>query len=410
MGVCLFMHVYVHLCPLQAWAALPMRTTNEAALAGRESLGRATLSTRLIFLVSGIGMSAWAPMVPYAKSRLGLDDAQLGLILLVFGGGSMASMPFVGWLSHRFGNRRVIVASGLLLCLALPVLALAPSAVVLTAALAYFGVMLGVVDVAMNAHAVEVERLDGRVLMSGFHGLFSVGGLTGAALMSALLATGLPLAWCATAVAALLAALVLFLRGGLLPHGGEANEGHAAFGVPRGLVLLLGLLCFVSFMAEGSMLDWSAVFLRDFRGFAPSSAGIGYACFSIAMALGRLTGDRLVQRIGSVGTVRAGAALAAAGFALVAAVPWAPASLLGFVLIGLGASNIVPVMFSAAGRLPGTSPAVALATVTMLGYVGLLSGPALIGFLSKISSLPMAMAAVAALLLMVSASARIVRR
>lgn len=387
-----------------------MRATSEAALAGRESLGRATLSTRLIFLVSGIGMSAWAPMVPYAKSRLGLDDAQLGLILLVFGGGSMASMPFVGWLSHRFGNRRVIVASGLLLCLALPVLALAPNAVALTAALAYFGVMLGVVDVAMNAHAVDVERLDGRVLMSGFHGLFSVGGLTGSALMSALLATGLPLAWCAAGVAGLLAALVLYLRAGLLPHAGEGDPGHASFGVPRGLVLLLGLLCFVSFMAEGSMLDWSAVFLRDFRGFAASSAGVGYACFSIAMALGRLTGDRLVQRIGTVWTVRAGAALAATGFALVACVPWAPASLLGFVLIGLGASNIVPVMFSAAGRLPGTSPAVALATVTMLGYVGLLSGPALIGFLSKISSLPTAMAAVAGLLLLVSASARIVRR
>ena len=387
-----------------------MKAMSEAALIGRESLGRATLSTRLIFLVSGIGMSAWAPMVPYAKLRLGLDDAQLGLILLVFGGGSMASMPFVGWLSHRFGNRRVIVASGLLLCLALPVLALAPNAAALTAALAYFGVMLGVVDVAMNAHAVDVERLDGRVLMSGFHGLFSVGGLTGSALMSALLATGLPLAWCATGVAALLAALVLYLRGGLLPHAGEADEGHAAFGVPRGLVLLLGLLCFVSFMAEGSMLDWSAVFLRDFRGFAPSSAGVGYACFSIAMALGRLTGDRLVQRIGTVWAVRAGAALAATGFALVAGVPWAPVSLLGFVLIGLGASNIVPVMFSAAGRLPGTSPAVALATVTMLGYVGLLSGPALIGFLSKVSSLPAAMGAVAGLLLLVSASARIVRR
>ena len=386
-----------------------MRTTNEGALAGRESLGRATLSTRLIFLVSGIGMSAWAPMVPYAKSRLGLDDAQLGLILLVFGGGSMASMPFVGWLTHRFGNRRVIVASGLLLCLALPALALAPSALLLTAALAYFGVMLGVVDVAMNAHAVEVEKLDGRVLMSGFHGLFSVGGLTGAALMSALLAIGLPLAWSAAVLAGLLAVLVLFLRGGLLAGASEA-EGHAAFGIPRGLVLLLGLLCFVSFMAEGSMLDWSAVFLRDFRGFAASSAGIGYACFSIAMALGRLTGDRLVQRVGTVWTVRAGAALAAAGFALVSSVPWAPLSLLGFVLIGLGASNIVPVMFSAAGRLPGTSPAVALATVTMLGYVGLLSGPALIGFLSKITSLPLAMAAVAVLLAVVSASARIVRR
>jgi len=376
----------------------------------RDRLGAATRSTRLIFLVSGIGMAAWAPMVPYAKARLGLDDAQLGLLLLAFGGGSMASMPFVGWLSHRFGNRRVIVASGWLLCLAPPVLALAPNVAVLTTALLYFGVMLGAVDVAMNAHAVEVERRDGRMLMSGFHGLFSLGGLGGAAGMSALLALGLPLPLAALAVSALLAALVLYLRGGLLPNVDGAAAGHEPFRVPHGVVLLLGLLCFVSFMAEGSMLDWSAVFLRDFRGFAPSAAGIGYACFSVAMALGRLTGDRLIRRIGPVWAVRAGAGLAATGFALAASVPWPMASLAGFVLIGLGASNIVPVMFSAAGRLPGGSPAIAIAAVTMLGYAGLLSGPALIGFISRLASLPLALVVVAGLLLLVAASARIVRR
>lgn len=378
--------------------------------AARDRLAAATRSTRLIFLVSGIGMAAWAPMVPYAKARLVLDDAQLGLLLLAFGGGSMASMPFVGWLSHRFGNRRVIVASGWLLCLALPVLALAPNVAVLAAALLYFGVMLGAVDVAMNAHAVEVERRDGRVLMSGFHGLFSLGGLGGAAGMSALLALGLPLPLAALAVSALLAALVLYLRDGLLPNVDGAAAGHAPFRMPHGVVLLLGLLCFVSFMAEGSMLDWSAVFLRDFRGFAPSTAGIGYACFSVAMALGRLTGDRLIQRIGPVWAVRVGAGLAATGFALAASVPWSGASLAGFVLIGLGASNIVPVMFSTAGRLPGASPAIAIAAVTMLGYAGLLSGPALIGFISRLAGLPLALAVVAGLLLLVAASARIVRR
>src|SRR6185312_3062806 len=212
-------------------------------------------------------------------------------------------------------------------------------------------------------------------------------------------ALGLPLPLAALAVSALRAALVLYLRGGLLPNVDGAAAGHAPFRMPHGAVLLLGLLCFVSFMAEGSMLDWSAVFLRDFRGFAPSAAGIGYACFSVAMALGRLTGDRLIQRIGPVWAVRVGAGLAATGFALAA-----------FVLVGLGASNIVPVMFSAAGRLPGSSPAIAIAAVTMLGYAGLLSGPALIGFISRLASLPLALAVVAGLLLLVAASARIVRR
>lgn len=375
----------------------------------RSGLAPAIRATRLVFLVSGIGMAAWAPMVPYAKARLGLDEAQLGVLLLAFGGGSMASMPLVGWLTHRFGSRRVIGVGGLLLCLALPLLAVAPGAAALAFGLLYFGAALGAVDVAMNAHAVEVERRDGRPLMSGFHGLFSIGGLGGAAGMSLLLALGLPLATAAVAISVLLAIVVASQWPRLLDGAGATAKHAAVFGMPRGVVLLLGLLCFISFLAEGVMLDWSAVFLREFRGFPAASAGIGYAAFSVAMALGRLGGDRIVARHGPVWTVRVGACIAAAGFLLASTLAWPGAALLGFVLVGLGAANIVPVMFGAAGRLPGTSPGVAIATVTTLGYAGLLSGPALIGFLAQASSLAVALAAVAGLLLLTAASARLVR-
>lgn len=374
----------------------------------RDAMAPAIRATRLVFLASGIGMAAWAPMVPYAKARLGLDEASLGLLLLAFGGGSMVSMPLVGFLTHRFGSRRVIGIGGLLLCLALPLLAFAPGAATLALALLYFGAALGAVDVAMNAHAVEVERRDGRPLMSGFHGLFSIGGLSGAAGMSLLLALGVPLTAAAVAIAAVLAGVVVTQWPCLIEHVDDAGE-RAAFGMPRGLVLVLGLLCFISFLAEGSMLDWSAVFLRDFRGFPAASAGIGYAAFSVAMAVGRLGGDWTVARFGPVLTVRLGACTAAAGFLLASMLAWPPAALVGFVLVGLGAANIVPVMFGAAGRLPGTSPGIAIATVTTLGYAGLLSGPALIGFLAQASSLPVALAAVAGLLLLTAASARLVR-
>jgi predicted MFS family arabinose efflux permease len=387
-----------------------MNVLDESTPAERQQLASATSATRLIFLVSGIGMASWAPMVPFVKARLGLDDASLGLVLLAFGGGSMLSMPLVGLLTHRYGNRRVISVAGLLLCVAIPLLAIVPNVPTLAATLLYFGAMLGAVDVAMNAHAVEVERRDGRALMSGFHGLFSIGGLAGAALMSALLALGLPLSVSALAIALLLALIVLSQRGNLLSHVGGAAAQAVKFRLPRRLVLLLGVLCFVSFLAEGSMLDWSAVLLRDFRGFSAASAGIGYACFSVAMASGRLTGDWVIARLGPVWTVRIGAGVAAFGFLLIAMATWGPVSLFGFVLIGLGASNIVPVMFSAAGRLPGQPPAISIATVTTLGYAGLLSGPALIGFLAHASNLPTALAVVAGMLLLVAASARIVRR
>lgn len=380
---------------------------------GGRALQKAALATRLIFLMAGFAMASWAPMVPYAKARLHLDDADLGLVLLAFGGGSMLSMPAIGWLAGRYGNRRVIGAAGLLMCLALPVLALASTLPSLAVGLLYFGAMLGAVDVAMNAHAVDVERLQGRAMMSGFHGLFSVGGLVGAAGMSAMLAGGLSLLSCALLVSLAMAVIVFgqqasLLRGAAATHGAPAPA--FVFRLPRGLLLLVGMLCFVIFLAEGSMLDWSALLLRDFRGTAAASAGIGYACFSVAMAVGRLTGDRLVARLGPVWTVRAGAALAAIGFLIAALLPWEATALLGFVLVGLGAANVVPVMFSAAGRLPASAPAVSIAAVTTLGYAGLLLGPALIGFVAHATNLPAALACVAALLLLVAASARVVRR
>lgn len=391
-----------------------MKTTFEpiAANGGTASLAAARRATGLIFLVSGLAMSTWAPMVPYVKIRLGLDDAQLGAALLAFGGGSMLSMPFVGWLAHRLGNRAVIMSAGLLMCVALPALAHASSVAMLVGTLLYFGVMLGAVDVAMNAYAVEVEHRNGERLMSGFHGLFSVGGLSGAALLSGLLALGLALPVAAMAIAIALALTVLWLRDGLR---GDASSVGVDTGeksrprIPPARAWLLGLMCFVSFMAEGSMLDWSALFLRDVRGMAPASAGLGYACFSVAMAIGRFSGDRLIARHGPVWAVRVGAAVAVLGFLLVACVPLTTATLLGFVLIGLGASNIVPVMFGAAGRLRGAPPAVSIATATTLGYVGLLSGPALIGFVAHVSSLSVAFVAVAALLVLVGLSARMVR-
>lgn len=371
--------------------------------------GAATLATRLIFLVVGIATSSWAPMVPYAQARLGLNDAQLGLVLLAFGGGSVLSMPVVGWLAPRYGNNRVISLAGVLLCFALPMLALAWTPTLLAMALFYFGATIGAVDVAMNAHAVEVEREGTRPLMSGFHGLFSIGGLTGAVAISGMLALGLPLFACAFCVSASLAVIIVSQRTHLLHDTRRLLRERFVFRWPNGLLLLIGALCFISFLAEGAMLDWSALLLRDFHGYSAAFAGIGYACFSVAMAVGRLTGDRVIAWLGPVWTVRLGAVVAASGLLMAALMPWQAVALLGFALIGLGAANIVPVMFSAAGRLPNVAPAVSIAAVTTIGYAGLLLGPASIGFIAHGTSLPTALAVVAGLLLLVCAFAGIVR-
>lgn len=376
----------------------------------RKTLAAACTATRLTFLVAGVAMAAWAPMVPYAKARLALDEATLGLVLLALGGGSAVSMPLVGILAHRWGYRRIIVGASLLAAMVLPLLTWVPGVAGLTATLFGYGFLLGTMDVAMNSHAVEVERRDGRALMSGFHGLFSVGGLLGSAGLSALLSLGLPLAAAATVIALLLALIVMSQRTSLLTAQDNTDSSLTVrLRLPDRLLFLLGLLCFVSFLAEGALLDWSAVFLRDVRAVAPSLAGFGYSCFSVAMAVGRLAGDAVIMRLGPVLTVRAGAALAAAGLLLATLVPTVSAGLFGFALVGLGAANIVPVMFSAAGRLPNRAPSMSLATVTALGYAGMLSGPALIGFVAHASSLALALSLIAVLLLGVSLSAEIVR-
>ena len=362
-------------------------------------------ATRLVFFVAGFGTAAWAPLVPFARARTGIDDAELGLLLLCLGAGSIVTMPLAGALSVRFGCRAVIIAGTILLCLALPLLATLSGVPFLVAALLAFGAGVGSVDVVMNIQAIIVEKASGRAMMSGFHGLFSVGGIAGAAGPTALLAAGAsPLAATLCVIAGIAVAMAIAVPH-LLPYGSRTDG--PAFALPHGIVLLIGLLCFVLFLTEGAVLDWSAVFLASVRGMEKSYAGLGYAAFAAAMTIGRLTGDRIVQRLGGANIILFGGLCAAAGFALTVMVPSVGATLLGYALVGLGCSNIVPVLFSAVGRQTAMAENVAVPAITTLGYAGILAGPASIGFVAHASSLSVAFLILACLLLGVAASGRL---
>ncbi|MGV3615708.1 MAG: MFS transporter [Fimbriimonas sp.] len=365
---------------------------------------REQVATRVAFLVAGITMASWAPLVPVVKARLGLDEGQLGTLLLLLGLGSVIGMPLSGGFAARFGCRRVILVAGVLGCVALPLLAAAGNSSALAAGLLLFGAGLGTIDVVMNIQAVIVERASGRAMMSGFHGLYSVGGIVGAGGMTGLLALGTtPLV--ATVIVAISAVLILFaFRKGLLPYA--TDEESPAFALPRGRVLLIGALCFILFLAEGSVLDWSGVLLNVDRGLDKARSGLGYVAFATTMTIGRLMGDRIVGKLGPSRILVFGGLCAALGFALAALVPVWPVAILGFALVGVGASNVVPVLFSAAGRQKAMPENLAIAAVTTLGYGGILAGPALIGFLARASTLPLALLAVAVLLVVVASCAR----
>ncbi|GAB3930826.1 MFS transporter [Larkinella terrae] len=383
--------------------------------AGRVS--KARTATQLIFLVCGLGMSSWAPMIPLAKDRLALNDANLGLLLLLLGGGSMLMMPVSGWLVGRFGSRIVMAGAGLVMALTLPLLLILPTPAGMAVTLFVFGSSIGTIDVAMNAHGVQVQNLYGRPIMSSLHGLFSVGGLFGSLGLGFLMKLGLNPVYAIVSIAVLMVLITLTQYKNLFPLTIEQQAierfsplsessvaGSQRAGWLHGSVLFLGIMCFAVFLAEGAILDWSAVFLRDTKGIAPEFAGAGYAAFSVAMAVIRLAGDKLVAHLSGKTVVVGGSLIGAAGLGLAVLSPWVAGSMIGFVLLGVGAANIVPVFFSQAGRLPGIPPTTSLPVITTIGYTGLLTGPALLGFIAQHFSLSIAFGFVSLVLILVAVS------
>lgn len=364
-------------------------------------------STRVAFFIAGFSVSAWAPMVPFAKARLGLGDASLGLLLLCLGIGSMLSMPLAGALTVRFGCRRIIVLVSCITCLCLPLLATLTSMPLMVLTLFVFGASMGLLDCVINFQAIIVERASGKTMMSGFHGLFSCGGIAGAAGVSALLSVGV-WPWLTMVIVALLIGVALYKSAAhLLDYGSES--GGPVFAVPQGVVLFIGLLCFTVFLTEGAMLDWSAVFLSAQRGVEASCAGFGYAVFALAMTIGRLGGDPIVRRLGPHKIILFGGLCAATGMAVATLIPHWQVALLGYALVGFGCSNIVPVFYSAVGRQKSMPENVAVPAITTLGYMGILIGPAGIGFVAHLSSLNVAFVILAIMLLGVALSGRFLK-
>ena len=362
------------------------------------------LATRIVFFIAGYVTATWAVLVPYAKANTGVNEATLGSLLLCLGMGALIAMPLTGMLTSRYGCRRVIVTALAIVMLTTPLLAIIPDPRLLAAALLLFGVGVGVTDCAMNIQAIIVERDAPQPVMSGFHGMYSVGGIAGAGGVAGALTWGASPLVAITGTAVLAALLLAAARGGLLAQGGEGD--HPAFALPRGSVLLVGAVCFAMFLSEGAVLDWSAVFLSTVRHADPATAGFGYVAFAVTMTLGRLSGDRIVQALGAFRVVVCGALVAAAGFALAILSASPMAGLAGFALVGAGAANVVPVMFSAAGRQHDMPTHLAVAAVTTMGYAGVLLGPAALGFVAKAASLPMAFGLLVALLLCVAGAAR----
>ncbi|MHA6637098.1 MFS transporter [Stutzerimonas frequens] len=354
-------------------------------------------ATRCGFFMAGFGLSVWAPLVPYVRERIEMTDAVFGLLLLCIGIGSLTWMPISGVLVARWGIRPVQLCSVALLALALAGMALTDSIGWLGLALFCFGGSLGVIDVIMNIQAVLVETAVGRRLMSNFHGMYSLGAITGALVLTGLLSLGLAPEVGSFMMIGVIVAANLGIARGYLPN--RAPGGGLAFVRPTGLVMLVGLMCFVVYLAEGAVLDWSALYLTGEKGLEVARGGLGYAAFALMVTVARFAGAPLVNSLGTARVIAFGGLLAAFGIGLsLTAEHWALA-LVGYGLCGLGCANVSPVLISSLSRQDGMPVQLAVTVATTIGFAGVLAGPAMMGVVAHFSSLGMAFALLAVLLL-----------
>lgn len=358
-------------------------------------------ATRLAFFMAGFALSSWAPLVPFVQHRLGMDASGLAGILLCLGLGAVVGMPLAGALAMRMGPKALVAGGCALLAMALPMLALLHAPFVLALSLFGYGLALGAIDVAANIHGLHIQQRAKTPLMSGFHGCYSLGGLVGVAGLTALLSGGMPVAHAACVASLTLVACLLGAWSGFSRP--EGTTAAARFPLPRGKVLAIGGLAGLIFLVEGAMLDWAAILLVERQQLAIYQSGMAYALFAAAMLIARLVGDRVVVRYGKRAVVMGGTCLTAVGLAAVVLAPGLTGVWAGTLLAGLAAGNLVPVLFSLAGEQPSMPAPQAIAAVSMLGYLGVLLGPALIGCLADVMGLAYAFLALAALTLLACA-------
>jgi len=348
---------------------------------GGSPLRRRFVAAAGIFLANGIMIGAWVARIPVIAGQTHLNSEGVGFALLGSTIGAVLTMPIGGWLGGKLGSHVTAAGSTFLCGIALVVISLAWDFLSLAAALCFFGIAQGTMDVSMNANGIAVERAGAGPIISRLHAMWSIGAFLGALVSTQSAALGVAVTPEFATIAAVMALAALAMTRTLI-HDRHTGEGPM-FQLPSGRLLLIGALCAAGLLSETSATDWSGLYLHDDMGVDIGLAGLGVTVFTGCMAISRLVGDRLTVAIGTPRLVAGGSALAAAGLVLVLLPQTLALAIAGFGLIGLGLAGVVPSYFRAGGTQPGVPSAVGIAAVSTMGYAGGMIGPPVIGTLGS---------------------------
>lgn len=363
----------------------------------KASKTRIRIAISAFYFSMGLSFASWASRIADIKTGLRLTEAELGTVLLALPLGQLVTMPISGRLVTRYGSRTILSIAILLYVFQLTNIGWASSGWQLGIMLFLYGVVGNLSNISVNTQGVLAENLYGRSIMTSFHGVWSLAGITGALIGTLMINLALSPRIHFLAVAGLVLIIVFSTRKYLIPGTSASPQKKKFLSRPDPVLVQLGLIAFCSMAAEGAMFDWSGVYFREIVGAPSSLVLLGYISFMTMMAAGRFVGDRVIARIGRQQTIRFGGILITAGLLISVLFPALVTATIGFLIVGIGVSSIVPTVYSTAAKSAKVAPGMALATVSSISFLGFLVGPPVIGYIAHVSNLRFSFAAVALL-------------
>jgi MFS family permease len=345
------------------------------------------IAVSAFYFCMGFSFASWASRIPDIKTKLGLSEGELGSVLLALPIGQLLMMPVSGRLVTRYGSKTILSFAILLYALELTNLGWATHGWQLALALFIFGIVGNMSNISVNTQGVLAEKIYGRPIMTTFHGVWSIAGFSGALVGLLMMNLKLPPRQHFFIVATLVFIIVFIARRYLIESTSGPVEKKRFFSKPEGILVKLGIIAFCSMAAEGTMFDWSGVYFREIVKVPESLVILGYTTFMIMMATGRFAGDRIIARLGRKKTLQLSGLFVLTGLLISVLLPYLVTATIGFLIVGLGVSSVIPTVYSTAARSAKVSPGMALAGVSSIGFLGFLIGPPLIGYIAQISSL-----------------------